>query len=140
MQFLIEELKTLLLKVDAETLALYELPQSLEGQLLDTFDGWKRVGVPFHQTEYVPRELSSSITLSEFLVLEENWLLTNSERGALIDKSIAGTLSDNERRRLEILQMYADYHIKKVAPRPVEILNEIERKLHSIIANKGAER
>jgi len=45
---------------------------------------------------------------------EENWLKLNRERGQLIDKSIAGTLSQVERQRLAWLQEYADRHLEPI--------------------------
>lgn len=58
------------------------------------------------------------MNLADFLHFEENWALTNHERGVLIDKSISGTISAEEQMRLDALQAYADYHIGQVAPRP----------------------
>lgn len=40
------------------------------------------------------------------------WSLINQERGALIDKNIAGTITDSERVRLDILQAYADEYLE----------------------------
>ena len=47
-----------------------------------------------------------------------SWPALNRERGLLIDKQIAGTLTESERKLLDVLQAYADYHIEQVAPRP----------------------
>ncbi len=40
------------------------------------------------------------------------WPMLNRERGGLIDKDIAGTLTEKERDRLTYLQGYADGHIE----------------------------
>jgi len=127
----------LLLKVDAEVLKLYSLPPELEQSILALFNDWPRVGVPFTQTEYLPKELAGRISLSDFLEFQEDWPATNRERGDLIDKSISGTLNLEERVRLDALQAYADYHLDRVSPRPAHVLDELEDKLFSSAPTKG---
>ena len=124
-------LKQLLLTVDAEVLKLYRLPLKLEQSLLSLFTGWERVGVPFSQATYLPEEVRHQIRLCDFLECEEDWQATNRERGKLIDKRIACTLSNEERTRLDALQAYADYHINEVTPRPSNVLDELEHRLLS---------
>lgn len=124
-------LEKLLLDVDAEVLKLYSLPLEIEQTLLGLFSDWKRVGVPFTQTSYLPKELNGRIRFSDFLQFEENWSVTNRERGVLIDKSISGTLKPGEQTRLDTLQAYADYHIDRVSPRPTDVLDELEKRLFS---------
>jgi hypothetical protein len=124
-------LEGLLLLVDSEVLKLYFLPLDIEQSLLGLFSDWKRVGVPFTQTGYLPKELEGRIRLSDFVQCEEDWSATNRERGALIDKSISGRLNAEERVRLDALQAYADYHIERVSPRPTDVLDEIEKRLFS---------
>jgi hypothetical protein len=124
-------LQKLLLWVDCEVLKLYSLPLELEQSLLALFTGWKRVGVPFLQTGYLPKELDPRIRFSDFLEFEEDWSVTNRERGLLIDRKISGTLSAEERVRLDALQVYAEYHIDQVAPRPTHVLDELEKRLFS---------
>jgi len=125
------ELKELLLNVDVEVLRLYSLPAKLERLLLDIFTGCERVGVSFKQDGYFPVDFQAEVSFADFRKLEESWPRTNRERGLLIDKQIAGNLNDTEQVRLELLQEYADYHINQVAPRPVNELIELERKLFS---------
>lgn len=129
-------LQGLMLKVDIEVLTLYSLPTGLEQSLLALFTGWKRGGVPFSQTEYLPEELHDQISLRDFLEFEEDWPTTNRERTRLIDKKIAGQLTDQERIRLDALQAYADYHINEVAPRPTGMLDDLERRLLSGVLAK----
>jgi hypothetical protein len=129
-------LQKLLLHVDCEVLKLYSLPLHLEQSLLAIFTGWKRVGVPFTQRGYLPKKIEHSMRFSDFLQFEGDWPLTNRERGELIDKGIAGTLSAEERARLDALQTYADYHIDETAPRPTHLLVELEDKLLSNIGSK----
>jgi hypothetical protein len=124
-------LQRLLLQVDSEVLKLYALPLELEQPLLRLFTDWKRLGVPFMQTRYLPKELDGRIHFADFLEFEEDWLITNRERGLLIDKSISNSLSTEERKRLDALQVYADYHIDRIAPRPAHVLDELEEKMFS---------
>ncbi len=119
----------LLLQVDSEVLKLYSMPLELEQRVLGLFSGWKRVGVPFVQSEYLPKALEGKMHLHDFLQFEENWSITNRERGKLIDRNISGKISAEERARLERLQAYADYHIQKVSPRPTHLLDELENRL-----------
>ena len=57
----------------------------------------------------------------------ELWPLVNRYRGELIDKKIAGTLSDEEMVRLDQLERYADRYLEMVASRPTQILEELEK-------------
>lgn len=123
------DLDNLLRQVDAEGLKLYDLPLALEQQVLSLFDGWPRVGVPFKQTGFLPEMLEGKLGLSQFLEMESSWSATNRQRAQLIDKNIAGTITAEERARLDILQAYADYHLQKVSPRPTGLLEELERRL-----------
>ena len=75
----------------------------LSNACLDYSADWKRVGVPFTQTRYLPKELEGRIRFSDFLQFEENWSITNRERGMLIDKSISGRLNAEEQTRLDML-------------------------------------
>src|ERR1035437_8081273 len=58
-----ERLRALHWRADAEVLRLYALPPELERELLAAFDGVTRVGVPFEQTGYIPREFRDVFTL-----------------------------------------------------------------------------
>jgi hypothetical protein len=129
-------LQELLLRLDCEILKSYSLPLDLEASLLSVFTRWERVGVPFQQCGYLPSELSRQVRLSEFIEFEQDWPTTNRERGELIDKSISGTLSANERVRLGALEAYADYHLDQVAPRSTNALDELEKRLFSEIPMK----
>jgi hypothetical protein len=124
-------LQKLLLEVDCEVLKLYSLPFEAEQSLLGLFTDWERVGVPFAQNRYLPKELEGRLGLAEFLQFEEDWSVTNRERGMLIDKSISGSVNAGEQRRLDSLQIYADYHIEQIAPHPTSALDELEKRLFS---------
>jgi hypothetical protein len=124
-------LQKLLLDVDRETLRLYSLPPEFEQPLLGLFTHSTRVGVPFRQTRYLPAELDGKIRFADFVEFEEDWSVTNRERGLLIDKAISGSLSTEERDRLDVLQVYADYHIDQASPRRKYVLDKLERELSS---------
>ena len=130
-------LAELLLQVDSEILRLYALSRELENSLLGLFTGWERLGVPFSQRGYMPAELSGCIDLNNFLQLEKDWSVTNRERTELINKSIAHSLSKDEKERLKVLQAYADYHLEKKFPRPTEVLDKLEKEIFSRRAGKG---
>ncbi len=83
-----ERLRALHGRVDAEVLRLYALPHELERELLDAFDGVPRVGVPFEQTRYIPREYRDAFTLDEFLRITDEWEQTDERRCRLIEKRI----------------------------------------------------
>jgi hypothetical protein len=125
------DLQKLLLRVDCEVLELYSVPPEVERSLLGLFTDWDRVGVPFVQKRYLPKELEGRLRFADFLRFETDWSVTNRERGALIDKSISGSLSTEEQRRLYALQIYADYHIEQVAPRPTHALDALEGRMFS---------
>lgn len=130
-------LQKLLMRVDCEVLKLYSLPLEVEQSVLALFTGWERVGVPFRQTQYLPKELLGLVRFADFLRFEEDWSVVNRERGKLIDKNVAGTLTAEERSQLQAMQTYADYHIEKVSPRPSWVLDELEDHLFSRTSMKG---
>lgn len=120
------ELEHRLSRIDAEVFRLYDLPVDLERLLHALFSGWSRVGVPFEQTRFLPNELEGKLHYADFVDYEADWSKTNRRRGKLIDKDIAGTLSEAERTELDVLQAYADYHLERVAPRPTNVIKQLE--------------
>jgi hypothetical protein len=70
----------------------------------------------------------------------------NRERGPLIDKKIAGTITEAESIRLKQLNALVDEHIQRVAPRPdhgemlasLERTDALRRKIEVRLAGKGA--
>ncbi len=121
-----EVLRKLMAQVDAEVLRLYGLPRKLEKAILSLFNGWERVGVSFDQTRFLPDELEGKLHFADFVDYEADWSTANRRRGELIDKDICGTLSSSERSELDGLQAYADYHLEQVAPRPTDVLEQLE--------------
>jgi hypothetical protein len=61
----------------------------------------------------------------------EDWSVANRRRIFLIHKQVAGEISTGELLELESLQAMADRHMSMVAPRPLEALWELKRKLES---------
>jgi hypothetical protein len=59
--------RTLLQRVDAEILRLYDLPPRLERQLLDLFSGHQRRGVPFVFERYFPADFEPCFALHVYL-------------------------------------------------------------------------
>jgi len=131
------KLKDMLSDVDCEVLRLYALPANLERQILETFTGWERVGVPFSHAHYLPEGFHADVSFADFRKIDESWSRTNRERGLLIDLQISGKLDEAQRVRLDLLQQYADYHISQVAPVPISELDELERKLLTRLIDGG---
>ena len=131
-----DQLLSLMSRVDAEVLRAYALPVELEQVLLALFNDWQRVGVPFEQTRFLPEELEDKLHYADFVDYESDWSATNRRRGELIDKDIHGRLSPSERLELNGLQAYADYHLEQLAPRPVDVLNQLE----DVVLAKAAEQ
>ncbi len=124
-----DELKTLHWRIDAEVLRLYDLPPQLERQLLDLFTGVERRGVPFKQTEYIPKGFSDISTLRELLAITTSWEQTNERRAELILKEVKKTISPNEKGELDCLQKLADARIRLLAPLPIKELEALRDKL-----------
>ena len=61
--------------------------------------------------------------------MSQSWQALNRERGKLIDKSIAGTITEDEQKRLIDLQSCAEAHIQKAAPRDSAWLDELEQMI-----------
>ena len=85
-----EHLRALAWRVDAEVLRLYALPPELERELLDAFDGVPRVGVPFEQTRYIPRDFREALTLDDYLRITDEWEQTDDRRCQLLEKEFEG--------------------------------------------------
>lgn len=59
----------------------------------------------------------------------DDWSVLNRRRVFLIQKQVAGDISRDESAELEELQANADRHMSEVAPRPLEELWDLKRKL-----------
>jgi hypothetical protein len=62
-----EELRKLLLSIDAEVMRWYDLPPKMEKRVLDLFQGSQRKGVDFRFNGYYPDGFESAIPLQEYL-------------------------------------------------------------------------
>lgn len=111
-----EKLRALHWRVDAEVLKLYALPPERERDLLDFFDGIPRVGVPFVQTEYIPRDFRDVHTLDEYLRITDEWDVTNIERQRLLDKDYEDTITPAEKAELKKLQRLLMLRRRRYAP------------------------
>jgi hypothetical protein len=74
--FIEDEVKSILLEIDAEILRLYDLPPKFERQLLDLFWGEKR-RVPIDFFGYIPPEYESWIPLH--IYISQNFRKTNAQ-------------------------------------------------------------
>ncbi len=113
----------------------------MEHALLSLFSGWARVGVPFQQVRYLPQELDREpIHLHEFINYESDWLSANRRRGELVDKDIKQTITNGEADELAGLQAYADYYLEKFAPRPTDVLEQLENYVLRIVTTRNEDR
>lgn len=125
-----ERLRALHWRVNAEVLRLYALPPKLERELLDAFDGVPRVGVPFEQTRYIPREFCDVLTLDEFLRITDEWEATEARRCELIEKRIkTGRRTAEEEAEFRQLQRLLMLHRRFYAPLPTAEIKALTKRL-----------
>ena len=125
-----ERLRALHWRVDAEVLRLYALPPVLERELLDAFDGVPRVGVPFEQTRYIPREFRDVLTLDEFLRITDEWDANEARRCKLVEKRIkTGSRTSEEEKEFRQLQRLLMLHRRFYAPLPTAEIKALTKQL-----------
>jgi hypothetical protein len=125
-----ERLRALHWRVDAEVLRLYALPPELERELLDAFDGVTRVGVPFEQTGYIPREFRDVLTLDEFLRITDEWDATEARRCELIERRIKeGRRTPAEEAEFRQLQRLLMLRRRFCSPLPAEEIKALTKRL-----------
>jgi len=125
-----DHLRALHWRVDAEVLRLYTLPPELERELLDAFDGVKRVGVPFEQTQYIPREFRDVLTLDEFLRITDEWDITEARRCELIEKRIRdGQRTAAEEAEFRQLQRLLKLRRRLCSPLPTKEIRALTNRL-----------
>ena len=125
-----EHLRALHWRVDAEVLRLYALPPELERELLDSFDGVRRVGVPFEQTRYIPREFRDVLTLDEFLRITDEWDATEKRRCELIEKRIkSGRRNLEEEAAFQQLQRLLTLRRRFYSPLPTAEIKALTKQL-----------
>jgi type I restriction-modification system DNA methylase subunit len=125
----LESLRVLHWRIDAEVLRLYNLPARLERQVLDLFCGSERRGVPFRQTEYLPKTFPEPVTLRQLLAITVDWDQTNNRRAQLILKEERKTIRPAEQTELENLQRLADIRMDLFAPLPIPQIDAIATDL-----------
>ena len=124
-----EKLRVLHWRIDAEVLRLYGLPPQLEHQVLNLFSGATRRGVPFSQTEYVPKDFADILTLRDLLAITVDWEQTNERRARLLLREERRRISERDKETLKHLQRLTDIRIRLVAPLPLAELNAIASDL-----------
>jgi hypothetical protein len=117
-----------LLRLDAAVLDAYELPERVQRELLDRFQGWRRpLAVGFDR--YFPDHFRDVISLRDLVTIQYDWEDTNDRRCDLIDKDLAGTATADDRAELEHLQLLADLLIRLKSPYPNDQLEDFISQL-----------
>lgn len=84
------------------------------------------------EIESLQQEKQDLLSKNEMIraVMEAMWCALNRERGSLIDKRIAGTITPDEDARLNRMQKIADSYLDLVAPRPdpEDLIKEIQER------------
>ena len=124
-------------RIDAEVLRLYELPVSLERELLDYFTGWQRADVPFTQERYFPDGFDQPISLIDFIAITTDWNITNSRRHELIASNINNSLRAEQVDELKELQRLAGLKRELLSSPSLKELVEIEADLRRRALWKG---
>ena len=124
-----ERLRALHWRVDAEVLRLYALPLELERELLDAFDGVRRVGVPFEQTRYIPCDFRDTLTLDEFLHVTDEWDNTESRRCELIEKRMQTGRRTQEEVEFRYLQRLLKLRRRFYSPLPTAEIRALTKRL-----------
>ena len=88
------------------------LPPELERELLDAFDGVPRVGVPFEQTRYIPRDYREALTLDDFLRITDEWEQTDDRRCQLVEKQFRGG-GRNAKENAEFAELQRLYGLRR---------------------------
>ncbi|MBK8000685.1 MAG: hypothetical protein IPK15_18705 [Verrucomicrobia bacterium] len=116
-------------------LRLRALPPLLSGNF-DAFDGVPRVGVPFEQTRYIPREFRDVLTLDEFLRITDEWDAAEARRCKLIEKRMkTGSRTSEEEKEFKQLQRLLMLHRRLYQrrcqrQRSKQLANDSRRKVH----------
>jgi hypothetical protein len=124
-----ERLRALHWRVDAEVLRLYALPPKIERELLDFFGGVPRVGVPFVQTEYIPRGHRDVQTLDDWLRITDEWEATEQRRTALLEKEFAGRIDAADADELKDVTRLLRLRRRTFAPLPIAELEVFRDRL-----------
>ena len=119
----------LLLRIDTAVLNLYDLPASLERELLDYFKDWERPGVPFTFDRYFPKHFEQSVHLRDIIAVKYDWPKTNRRRGRLIAREVEGTITGEEADELKRLQGLADLRTDLLDPFNLDELEQLHAEI-----------
>jgi hypothetical protein len=119
----------LLQRIDAAVLNLYDLPASLERELLDYFNDWDRPGVAFTFGRYFPKRVEQSVHLRDLIAVKYDWPKTNRRRGRLIGREVEGTINEAEAGELKRLQGLADLRTDILDPINLEELEQLRAEI-----------
>jgi hypothetical protein len=133
-----KSIRVLQWRIDAEVLALYGLPVSVERELLDYFAGWRRPGVPFEQDRYFPMQFEEVMSLIDFLAITADWDRINRRRHDLIEKKATQALQSAEALELKQLQRLAGLKRELLSSPPSSALAAMEADLRRRKLWKGA--
>lgn len=117
------------MRIDAAILDLYDLPATLEWELLEMFSSWKRGGVPFSFDRYFPKHFEGPIHLRDLIAVTYDWPKTNRRRGFLIHRDVKGNLSPREAEELKQLQHLADLRTDLLDPLNLEELGQLHAEI-----------
>ncbi len=125
-----DRLRGLHWRVDAEVLKLYALPPRLERELLDTFDGVRRVGIPFEQTHYIPRDFRDALTLDDFLRITDEWDSTEARRCELVERRVRlGRRTPDEESEFRKLQQLLMLRRRYYSPLPTAEIRALTKRI-----------
>jgi len=122
------------LRLDAAVLAAYELPASVQHQMLKIFDGWSRPLPPPYDhafTGYFPNHFEEEITLAELVAITIDWDRTSTRKTGLIEKKIQGLASQAELAELQRLKFLTEARGEFFAPLPLQQLAKLHGELES---------
>jgi hypothetical protein len=120
------------LRLDASVLAAYDVPASIQRQLLKMFNGWPRPLPPPYDsafTHYFPDHFDEEITLADYLAITADWDATNKRRLKLIQKKTDKTISSEEKEELQQLQRLAGLKRELLSSPSLKELGQMEAVL-----------
>jgi len=127
-----EVVKEAALRLDAAVLSAYNLPASVQQQLLKMFDGWSRPLPPPYDAEftrYFPENFDEEITLDDFLAITADWEAANRRRHELLQKKRDKTILADEKVELLKLQNLAGLKTELLSSPSLKELRKIEMDL-----------
>lgn len=101
------------------------LLERLSGRKFPDHGGWGKR----HLDEIRCRYRDIAVVMQEYTVqtCSPLWSAVNRRRGVLVDRKIAGTITPDELEELSQLQALASEYVHRVAPRPEDVLCDLEK-------------